>query len=291
MLAKATPTVLVTGGSGRLGQYVIRELISYAYQVVNVDLRPSALVRTIIADATDLESLLRISGEFDAIVHLAAIPSMRHWPPQEVFRINIVTAHNVLEFAYIRQIKNIILASSEAVIGLANSYQQVSPIFLPIDELHPVLAQDAYGLSKALQENLATGFAQRAPGTSIKNLRFAWVLEEERYESALADIKHTPDIGVKKLFAYVDARDVSKACRQAVEYWSEGSETFFIAAADTLVAYPSLRLAETYFALAEVRPGRFNGRQSLIDCRKAQERLGFRPEYSWTNNKTSPQKG
>jgi nucleoside-diphosphate-sugar epimerase len=84
MLARATPTVLVTGGSGRVGKYVVRELINHAYQVLNVDLRPSALAETIIADATDLESLLGVSGTFDALIHLAAIPSMRNQPPQEV---------------------------------------------------------------------------------------------------------------------------------------------------------------------------------------------------------------
>ena len=127
------------------------------------------------------------------------------------------------------------MASSEAI-GMANSYRPLVPAVFPINELHLPLAQDAYGLSKILQEEIAAGFVRRSPFMSIINLRFGWVLEKETYSDALASVQKNPDSGVRKLFAYVDARDASRACRHAVEYSNEGAEVFFITASDTLVS-------------------------------------------------------
>lgn len=147
--------ILVTGGSGRIGKAIMSDLVAQSYDVVNVDVVDADFVDTVIADLVLPQEYLKIKGSFDAIVHLAGLPSLRNATPQEVFMVNTSTAHNVLEFAYQNEIRKVIMASSEAVIGLANSYLIVRPVILPVDEAHPLLAQDAYGLSKGVQEQIA----------------------------------------------------------------------------------------------------------------------------------------
>ena len=84
-------SVVVTGGSGKAGSAVIRELIEHGYAVMNVDVTPPAqpLCHFFKADLTDLgqavEAVRRAAGTIDrrrsplgnsqAIVHMAGIPA------------------------------------------------------------------------------------------------------------------------------------------------------------------------------------------------------------------------
>ena len=49
-----TQRILVTGGSGKAGHWIVKHLLETGYEVVNVDSRPPAVpqCRTIIADLT-----------------------------------------------------------------------------------------------------------------------------------------------------------------------------------------------------------------------------------------------
>jgi nucleoside-diphosphate-sugar epimerase len=275
------PSVLVTGGSGHVGSHVVGEFQAHGYRVTNADLYPSPDLTTVEVDATDLGALLRVPGRFDAIVHLVAIPTLTGQQPQEVLRVNVMAAHNVLEFSCQRQVGTAVMASSEAVIGVAFGYKPVSPVFLPIDESHPVLAEDAYGLSRLVQENLAAGFARRVPGMSVINLRFAWMLGANPYRDTLTRFHARPAEAVRNLFAYVGVRDGCRVMRLAVEHPPGGAEVCFVTAADSFMPVPSRQLAAEYFPAARLSAG-FTGGQSLIDCRKARELLGFEPAHTWS---------
>ena len=49
------PRIIVTGGSGKAGRYVVEEFVAHGYAVLNLDLLPSSTagVRTLITDLTD----------------------------------------------------------------------------------------------------------------------------------------------------------------------------------------------------------------------------------------------
>nr|WP_326250755.1 NAD-dependent epimerase/dehydratase family protein [Paenibacillus barengoltzii] len=69
--------VVVTGGSGMLGRYVVREFVEHGYDVLNVDIRPleDPVCPTLIADLEQLGECYSALAGADALVHLAAIPA------------------------------------------------------------------------------------------------------------------------------------------------------------------------------------------------------------------------
>lgn len=69
--------VVVTGGSGKGGRWVVRDLREHGHDVLNVDLANDGggNNRTIQADLTDLGQALELFAGADAVVHFAAIPA------------------------------------------------------------------------------------------------------------------------------------------------------------------------------------------------------------------------
>jgi nucleoside-diphosphate-sugar epimerase len=120
-------TVVVTGGSGKLGRACVRDLVDHGYDVVNVDLVPplEALCPFVQADLEDFGQALEVCagvddrhGRVDAVVHLAAIPAPGMRPNAEIFRLNTLSTYNVFEAARRLGIRNVVWASSETVLGL-----------------------------------------------------------------------------------------------------------------------------------------------------------------------------
>src|SRR6266545_3358912 len=96
--------IAVTGGSGKAGRAVVRDLLEHSHEVLNVDVVPSADSRSpdspapfLIADLTDYgQTVEALSGGerlpgIEAVVHLAAIPSPVHSTADRVFRTNITS--------------------------------------------------------------------------------------------------------------------------------------------------------------------------------------------------------
>ncbi|WDQ97762.1 NAD(P)-dependent oxidoreductase [Devosia sp. J2-20] len=120
--------VLVTGGSGKLGRAVLRDLVAHGYDVLNLDQQPltEAICPSVQVDLTDFGQVAAAimggvderGGPFDAVVHLAAIPSPGRAPNAATFANNVPTTYNVFEASRMAGIKNITFASSETVLGL-----------------------------------------------------------------------------------------------------------------------------------------------------------------------------
>src|SRR5690348_8883264 len=110
----------------------------------------------------------------------------------------------MLEFAHDRRIRKVVMTSSEAVVGLANTCSFVRPLLLPVGETHPSLAQDAYGLRKG-PEQVAARFARQCSAMSVINIRFAWILHPDDYPGC------APESASRSVQSgrYVDVRDAS----------------------------------------------------------------------------------
>ena len=67
--------IVITGGSGRLGQYVVRELFTHNHAVAALDaIKPrECLCPTYTVDLTKFDSLLEHLNNADALVHLARV--------------------------------------------------------------------------------------------------------------------------------------------------------------------------------------------------------------------------
>lgn len=268
--------VAVTGGSGRIGQATVKELLDHGYRVTSIDQRPAPerLCPSHIADLTDFGQTVNVLKGVEAVIHLAAIPSAGTYADPTVFSTNVISHWNVLEAAHTLGIGKVVTASSIQVISQVGADRPVFPRRFPVDETQPTYPQQSYALSKVLGEEIDRSYGLK--GMQVLGMRFAWVTTVEYVRQIPADRRGDP-IG---FWSYVDVRDVAQICRLGIEAEGLGAEAFFVTAADTLRIEPSRELIRRHFPEAEIDP-QLDGNQSCVDIRKARRLLGYDPKYSW----------
>ena len=178
------PKVVVTGGSGKAGRAVVRDLLEHGYEVLSVDLVPPAerLCPSLVADLTDLGETYDAFRGYEMVVHLAAIPAPGIRTDEVTFRTNTLSTYNVFSVAKDIGMSRVVWASSETTLGLPFDRQQ--PAYAPMDENHPLYPESSYALSKVLGEEMARQF-NRWTGIPFIGLRFSNIMEPQDYESSL----------------------------------------------------------------------------------------------------------
>lgn len=272
--------VVVTGGSGLAGRAVVAELVEHGFEVTNVDRVPgdgSAPFKRV-----DIEDLGQVYGALrgaEAVAHFAAIPRPTFDVPEVVFRTNVMGSFNVLEAAAAVGVRRVVTASSVSVLGFPFFERPFAPAYVPIDEEHPRLPQDAYALSKLVGEDIADGFARRG-ALDVVSLRFPWIHTPETFAAQIVPLQSDPAAGAANLWSYVDARDVGAAVRLALAADIRGHEALFVAAADSFMPGASAELVRALYPSTVIRAG-FVGNASLLSGEKAARLLGFRPRHRW----------
>ncbi len=137
--------IVVTGGSGKAGRWVVGDLRGRGHDVLNVDLvrDGSAHGLCIVTDLTDLGQCHDVIAGADAVVHLAAIPAPELRPAGETFRVNAMSTYNVFAAALAHGVRRVVWASSETVLGLP--FDPHPPLFAPIDETIEPRPESSYG--------------------------------------------------------------------------------------------------------------------------------------------------
>lgn len=274
--------VLVTGGSGMVGRYVVDQLRE-SMDVEVLDVQPLHR-RDVVLHSIDMLEFSRIVPllkGFEAVVHLAGIPHPLNDPPERVFRVNTLGTFNMLEAAALNGIRKFVFMSSESTLGFAFSTRRMWPEYVPIDEEHPLRPQDPYGLSKVCGEELCKGYTRRT-GMETICLRAPWIWVPERKEIELYRSLVTEyDKWYKNLWAFIHVLDVASAIRSALERKIDSRfSAYFIAAKEQWTQEESLALLKKFYPeTSEVREG-FSGRQSFISSAKAKTELGFSSTHS-----------
>jgi nucleoside-diphosphate-sugar epimerase len=286
-------SIVVTGGSGKAGRAVIRELLDHGYLVMNVDLVPprETLCHFFKADLNDMgqavDALRRAAGTVDrrrtplgqaeAVIHLAGIPAPSLAPDGVTFQNNLMTTYNVFSAATLLGLKRVVWASSETTYGLPLT--RSPPRFAPVTEEHPLVPETGYALAKMLSEEMAQEMHRWNPGTSFIALRISNIFEPPDYET-IPSFWGDPNLRKWNLWSWVDARDVAQACRLALEADVAGAEAFTIAAADTLMKTPSRALMAAGFPGVPVHDG-LGEFETLLSIAKARRVLGYQPKHTW----------
>jgi nucleoside-diphosphate-sugar epimerase len=277
--------VVVTGGSGKVGRACVAELLRHNYDAVNLDVAPPTeeLCPYTQIDLTDygqtLEAFSEIDSRYrgvDAVVHLAAIPGPGMRSNAVTFQNNTISSYNVFSAARKLEIKNLVWASSETVLGLPFD---VPPPYVPVDEEVPARPETAYALSKLMAEEMAEQFCRWDPGLKMIGLRFSNVMEPADY-ARFPSFDADPHLRKWNLWAYIDSRDAAQAIRKALEYPNEGFDIFIIANADTVMSRPNLELLETCFPGVPFKR-EFEPNETLLSIGKARRLLGYEPLHSW----------
>jgi nucleoside-diphosphate-sugar epimerase len=275
--------VAVTGGSGKAGRAVVRDLLEHGHEVLNLDLVPSreAGAAFLPVDLTDLgQALEGLSGAevlpgIEAVVHLAAIPAPDRGTPDQVFRTNMLSTSTVFASAVRLGLERVVWASSETTLGLP--FDQ-PPDFAPVDETHPLRPESAYSLSKVLGEEMARQY-HRWSGIPFVGLRFSNVMEREDY-AEFESWQDDPSVRKWNLWGYVDESHVGQSVRRSLEADVSGAEAYVIAAADTVMRRPSRELMAEVFPGVPVAPD-VPEHGTLLGIEKARRELGYDPAFSW----------
>jgi len=276
--------VVVTGGSGKAGRAVVRDLLEHGNDVLSVDLVPTADLpseQQVVADLTDFGETVDVLRDAEAVVHLAAIPAPGLRPDELTFRVNTASTYNVFNAAPILGLRRVVWASSETVLGLP--FEREQPAYAPIDEEHPPLPNFSYALSKLIAEEMARQF-NRWTGIPYVGLRFSNIMEPHDYER-FPTFWDDPAIRRWNLWGYVDARDVAQSCRRALESDLPGAEVFIVAAADTVMTRPSRDLMAEVYPDVPLR-GELGEYETLLSIAKARRLLGYEPGFSWRDHVT-----
>ena len=288
--------VIVTGGSGAIGGFVVHDLLAHGIAPVVVDTRPPRAphpdVPFVPCDLMSLDAAVAAIRGCDAVVHLAAIPNPFHDPAERVMTVNMVTTYNVLEAVRLNGIPRIVYGCSESSSGYGVHRVALRPRYLPIDEEHPCWPHEVYSFTKRFGEEMVREYAH-AFGIAGISLRYCWVMVD-RDADAVREISKNQAEGRRDPKAwfgsYIAPHDVAQGCRLACGFTFPAGqavpfEAFYLTAPATFLGEPTLEaLARHFDPPPEVRdPGYFAADPfaSPYDTRKAQRLLGFRCAMDW----------
>ena len=278
--------VVVTGGTGRAGQWVVRQLAEVGHEVVNFDVAnrpelelPGQFCRVDLTDAGKVyDALFQFRPE--GVCHLAANPAPSGQAQIDVFDNNVLSAHNLMQAAGDLGVTRFVYASSEMATGLLTG--GTVPTQIPFDESERHASPNAYALSKYLSEVIADSLAVRYPRTAWVGLRINNVIPPDSYDRFTAEWDD-PGRSKGNFWSYIDARDVGTAYRAALEGTSTGHEVCLIAAADTRAKRGLRELMTEFYDGFDSFASDYEDPRSAFDCTKMKTLFGWTPSYSWRN--------
>jgi nucleoside-diphosphate-sugar epimerase len=280
-------SIAVTGASGKLGSWVVNDLLEHGYRVIALDQNRSNKLRCEqrIIDLTNLGEVIEGLKEVNAVIHLAAIPAPVHYAHEFIFSNNVMATYNVLEAVSILKIPKVVLGSSESAYGFCWAPQAFSPLYLPVDEDHPLLPQECYGLSKEINERTGAMFNRRS-GTQVIAMRFSTILTPDEC-IAMKVRAAKPEQFKRTLWSYIEIRDAAAACRIGIETEDCQFVSLNVTANDTLSDWETSRLiSEFYPDVTDLRCS-FIGREAVVSNELTSQILNWRPQYSWTDYLTA----
>jgi nucleoside-diphosphate-sugar epimerase len=233
------------------------------------------------ANILDLAGLKSAFAGQEAVVHLAAIPNPRTAPPDVTFNTNVQGTWNVLQAAEDAGVRRVVVASSDAALGLHYNPPGYGPQYLPIDESHPLRPIEFYSLSKEVTEAMCRSYANRGKleVLAIRPTHIVFPAEYPELETRGADVQNY------HLWTYVSPEDVAQGFRLALELARAPYQAFYISAADGLNTRPTLdMLRERYGRLPDIRNPEYfrrNPLASVLDITRARDVLGFAPTSDW----------
>ena len=291
--------VLITGGSGRLAEYVVREL-EKDYELVLFSRSHPPEDRShltwIQGDLSSFQDCQRAVEGVQAIQHLGAVPypvdhpqirarsGQREIPTFDMtMRTNIMGTYYLMRAAVQAGVKVVVMAGSNCALG--HGYRisdKPFPIhYLPIDEEHPSDVEDSYSYSKLVGEELLASFT-RAYSIRTYVTRPAGICPPKRRQAMAENVQ--PATGWSEwLWAWVASEDVAWAHRAVMEKAQElpPHDVYFVNGADTTA------LEESHELLAQFRPdllplaGGLERHQSFISAEKARRSFGYQARYTW----------
>lgn len=265
--------VVITGGAGRLGQYVCSS-VRRRHDVLVADRVAVGSEDGVVIDVLDLDSLRTAFATADAVIHLAGVDYDFHTRADDTIRINTLGTWNVLQASAEVGVRRVIVCSSVAAMGLHEMRDDWKPRQLPISEDHPTSPVEPYSVSKALAETIARSF-QDGRQVEVVCLRPCTVVTAGNVAELL---EPGSDIFLGE---YIAATDCGDAFLAALEVVDPGFGPYLIAADDTLSPRGTLEFLSDSLGelptVADTERFHRNPRASAFDTTAAQVALNWKP--------------
>ena len=129
-------TILITGGTGSLGQALTKRLLEYNVKAVRIFSRNESKqiemesnikddrIRFFLGDVRDLQRLTRATEDVDLVFHAAAL---KHVPkieynPFEAIKTNVVGSQNVIDACLTNDVEKVIGVGTDKAVSPLNTY-------------------------------------------------------------------------------------------------------------------------------------------------------------------------
>ena len=146
--------ILITGGSGFVGQSIAKNFLKQKQQVSIADVKNQQenIGNFLECNIFDIDKLRVMVKEHDIIIHLVGLADagIAQKDPEQSFKLNVVSLQNILEACRSLGGKKVIFPSSAAVYGM--------PETLPIKENFPISPTNIYSWHKYLCELLIKAY-------------------------------------------------------------------------------------------------------------------------------------
>ena len=129
-------TILITGGTGSLGQALTKRLLEYNVKAVRIFSRNESKqiemednikddrIRFFLGDVRDLQRLTRATEDVDLVFHAAAL---KHVPkieynPFEAIKTNVVGSQNMIDACLANDVEKVICVGTDKAVSPLNTY-------------------------------------------------------------------------------------------------------------------------------------------------------------------------
>jgi nucleoside-diphosphate-sugar epimerase len=275
--------VAVTGGSGRIGTFVVNELVARGHEVISIDRRhpaePIAPAKFVFGHLGQRQFVQPVLDQVEAVCHLGEIPSLHSGlSPEDTFAQNVQAGSVVMQTAADLRLKRAIYTSSCQVYGFWGR-DAAAPRQLPFDETHPLSPRNAYAMGKVAMEMYSRMLAEQQ-GLSVAAFRFPWV-RTEPYDESWADLVRKRPDHTDGFATYVHALDVARGYALAVENPRPGFEAYHFSAAEVFSIHPVAERLREHHPDYPPLPHDWPALKSPILTSKLRDHFDWAPQWNF----------
>lgn len=304
-------SVLITGGMGTIGSWVTRKLVEQGTKVIVYQRSPDTkLLKDIVdkfdyvaGDVLDLPKILHTIKQHDIerVIHMAALV---HTPLEAnpfLYKTNVDGTINVFEASRLMGIQRVVYISSKGVYAIVKG-EYAHPTYKPITEDYAKAPRTIYGATKLFGENMGLGY-NRIYGLDFIALRFASTygpgkLTRYETEGKLSPLTHTIHSqiiesamkgrplkipkGGDHINDMVYNRDVANGIALACFVENPKHRIFHLGTGKIENIRHIVEIVNNIFGkeLIEIGPGLGTENPCIFDISRAQQELGYSPQYS-----------